>query len=537
MRTRRTAICIIATLIACLSLFAVPIIAYASDPVEQDEVWMEAASFAELVEMLESIKATGGNIRLTANAVVEEDVEYTFAAPMISGAPIRLDTGEYSIIVLGKLILNPFIEITGAGGENGLLNVQDGGWLEMYSISVNAGSGVAIAQAPRSVLCYGTLFEGMPEFVCQGEIRGAGPVAVPWSDTNPKSFQYVYVRDGESAEDILPKTDDGTLYKDGSMDNNNQLNVKWDIDLFGNKLAERKDCLITGSYQDATAYAVPECMVVFQNGREVTVLGGWATGGTEGRGLSAQVQIALEDPQKSCRIDWSADGENWQECEADMLVTQGNRLHYALYPPDDAKYPFYISAVAAADGKEHYSNIFILNGPDETGDIGGNRGGGTNMIDPKEPVKSEPPAAKPPEKETPPAKPTDSAPSPNKSRQGSKVRTEAAEKESAKPSVPAAASAAEAGEKPSIGEETNNNKGAEAAALEDGASVVKENTVPEDSAAQKQYGEEEYPKQTVFQIALGSIISGAVIILAVTFNGSAGWGKKLSAWIKRSGKK
>lgn len=544
MRTRRAARCIIFILIACLSLFALPIITYASAPVEQEEVWEEAAGFDELVAKLEAMKTTGGNIRLTADVVVESGVEYTFSAPQLTDTPIRLNTAEHSIIVHGKLIVTPFIEINGAGGENGIFSVQDGGWLELLSVAVKADSGVAIAQAPRSVLCYGRLFDGAPEFVCEGEIIGAGPVAVPWSDTNPKSLQYIYVRDGERAEDLLPNTDEGSLFQNGTMDSNHQLDVVWDIGLFANQFAARENCMVTGAYPGATAYAAPVCMVSFQNGRAATVLGGWGTGGTDGRGLSAQIQVALEDPQESCRIDWSSDGKNWQECEADILESKNGRLRYMLYPPDDAGYPFYISAVVTRGGEEHYSNILVLNAPDTAGDIGGSRGGGTSVTDPVMPIESKPPITKPPQNTKDPAEPAaPSSPQPkqpktNDQAEYGKISEPASGGNSNKKRV---SGSNQAGLPQSAATENEQDISAgladapkeELPSTASDISPEKESPAAGEASAETQTPQAEHMGSTAYQTAMGAMISGGVIILVLTFKGSAGWGKKLLDWIKK----
>lgn len=545
MRTRRTATCIISILVVCLSLFAVPIIAYASAPVEQEEVWEDAAGFDELMEKFEAMKTTGGNIRLTGDVVVEAGVDYTFSAPQLMDAPIRLDTGGHSIIVHGKLIFMPFIEIAGAGGDAGIFSVQDGGWLELYSISVKADSDVAIAQAPRSVLCYGTLFDGAPEFVYEGEIKGAGPVAVPWSNTNPKSLQCVYVRDDERAEDLLPDTDEGALYQNGRMDQNHQLDVAWDIDLFKTQFEARENCMVTGNYPGATEYATPVCMVAFQNGRAATVLNGWGTGGTDGRGLSAQIQLALENPQESCRVDWSADGENWQECEANILETKVDRLRYALYPPDDAGYPFYISAVVTKNGEEHYSNILVLRAPGKAGDIGGNRGGGTSLVDPEKPIESEPP-----ENVEAPAGPTLNPPensAPTTGQGVSPIAPPATNTEAAHGGTNESALEGNSDKASRNGTNQTNlspiaatkNDQTPSGSMENSSdsvsdmSLKKENSVLTEIAAEAQRPQSEYSESAAFQTAMGAIISGGVIVLAVTWNSSAGWGKKLLGRIKR----
>lgn len=533
-------------LIIYLSLFAFPIISHASAPSEQEERWEQVAGFYELVEKLEAMKTTGGNIQLTEDIVVGADVDYTFSVPQLMNTPIKLDTGDYSIIVQGKLALTPGIEIFGTGGEKGLFLVQDGGWLELYSISIKAASGIAIAQAPRSVLCYGMLFEGMPEFVCEGEIVGVGAVAVPWSATNPNSLQYIYVRDGQRAEDLLPGTDDGTLYENGKMNQNHNLDVAWDIDFFKEKFAARENCMATGRYAFATAYATPVCAVVFQNGRAVTVLGGWGTGGTDGRELSARIQVALEKPQEVLRIDWSADGENWKECEVDMLEEQDGRQCYALYPPEGVGYPFYISAVVIENGEERCSNTLVLRAPNTVGDMGGNRGGGTDVVDPEAPEETDSPDVKPTGNTRPPAQPTtvptfDPNPfaQPSAGNAGEELGEESesvqgkdtkkiADKGVSQTAAPQVATAAtqQQAEGGLDTEQKEQTLFASTSATDD--------TVTVELSIEKRNMQPEQREDTTFQIVLGSIISCGVIALAVTWRDPMDWVKRLREWFKRA---
>ena len=69
-RFLRKAGLILAVLLVFLNI---PIISYASGMEQtdtQETVWEEASSFAELTEKLDSMRQTGGNLRLTADITV-----------------------------------------------------------------------------------------------------------------------------------------------------------------------------------------------------------------------------------------------------------------------------------------------------------------------------------------------------------------------------------------------------------------------------------------------------------------------------------
>ncbi len=569
MNKKRVTICLILIAFFCLTFSYT---AQAAMPQQQVEEWVEVDSFEEMITTLESMKTTGGNITLTNDIVVPPDFTYTFATPNLSISPIKIYTGEYSVIVQGKLILLPYLEIWGVGGQNGVFQIQDGGWLELFCITVKAQSGIAIKQAPRSVLCYGLLFDGMPEFICEGEITDIGPVAVPVSYSNPLFLQYIYVRDNETATAILPTTNSGDLYEKGKMTPDIPLNVAWDTDDFANKFSARESCMITGQYTDARTYLPPKCMVVFQNGREVSILGGFGRGGTDKQSLTAQILVLTENPEQLNRIEWSSDGENWQECEAILLESEGKRSHYALYPPEGLGYPIYISAVITKDGKEQYSNILTLKTPDKSGDVEGTRGGGTEPVDPKPPIIDNPQITNAPEVTTPMPTPTYIAPMPMPSPTPMPTYittptpmpmptttpttiTTPTLTPIPQPTLVDVDNDADTNE---ITKQTTENKAVldineEAKQSKNPVSEVlakNEETKPnleEDSVVQgednpsavvdlpkeEQTTQWEYSLRELSQTIIGLAVCGVIIVVAVTWNKKSGWGSKLCEWFKK----
>ncbi len=365
-----------------LFFFNIPIISYASgmeQTAAQETVWEEAASFAELTEKLDSMRQTGGNLRLTADITVEQGEAYDFIAPQLMGKePVLLDFGPYTITVRGTLALYPYLHITGQGGQDGLFHVEEGGWLEVWSITVSAQDGVAIRQEERSILAYGDLFDGMPDFACEGEIILAGPVAVPKAADDRKYIQVLYVRDGERLEDILPETDPAAFYENGMVDYERDLPVLWDTEAFAGQIARKERFLLTGTYKDAADFSPPQCLVTFENGNPATLLS-CSTSAMQG-GLIGDVWVAFPRPGPECRLGWSSDGEHWQPCVFEIQREQDGRIQYAIELPG-ASYPFYLSAAVQSEtGEERYSDTIRIDGPDDMGKIGGNRGGGTDIL-------------------------------------------------------------------------------------------------------------------------------------------------------------
>lgn len=389
-RFLRKAGLILAVLLVFLNI---PIISYASGMEQtdtQETVWEEASSFAELTEKLDSMRQTGGNLRLTADITVEQGEAYDFIAPQLMGKePILLDLGPYTITVRGTLALYPYLHITGQGGQDGLFHVEEGGWLEVWSITVSAQDGVAIRQEDRSILAYGNLFDGMPDFACEGEIILAGPVAVPRSADDHEYLPVLYVRDGERLEDVLPETDRAAFYENGTVDYERDLPVLWDTEAFAGQIGRKERFLLTGTYRDAADFSPPQCLVTFENGNPATLLA-CSTSAMQG-GLIGDVWVAFPRPGPECRLDWSSDGEHWQPCVFEIQREQDGRIQYAIELPG-ASYPFYLSAAVRSEtGGESYSDTIRIDGPDDTGKIGGNRGGGTDILEPDlPPVVSSP---------------------------------------------------------------------------------------------------------------------------------------------------
>lgn len=371
-----------------LALINIPGLSYASGgPEDSRTVWEEAASFAEFTEKLDSMKQTGGNLRLVADITVGQDERYEFIAPQLAGkAPILLDFGPYTVRVRGTLLLYPYLNITGQGGGQGLFHVEAGGWLELRSISLTAEDGIAIRQEERSVLSYGKFSDGLPDFTCEGGIVSAGPVAVPRSADNRGYLPVIYVRDGEKLKDCLPRTDTAALCENGDVDYGRELPVVWNTEAFAEKISRKERFLLTGAYADITAISPPQCLVTFEAGRPATLLDCQTAAAREG--LVARLRVALARPGSDCRIEWSSDGTQWQACPFQISNTKEDWIAYDLELPD-ASYPLYLSAVVVSEAG--YSDTIRIDGPDDLGELGGNRGGGTDILEPVLPPASDAP--------------------------------------------------------------------------------------------------------------------------------------------------
>lgn len=352
----------------------------------------EAASYAELAALLEdgNFLKTGGQIHATADLTVPAGTQCRIWPRNPEDAPLTVDLGEHTLFVEGGLTVHSGVEFTGAGGENGLVRVRTGGQAGIASstrFTVAAEGGYALWQEEGGILDY------EPAPGSTGSIHFAErPVAVPYSTANAATFTSVaLVRDGQALADVLPAMDSVRLYHGGAKEDA-RIPVIWDLEACWAQLDGRERVLLTGSYLDAEAFQAPACLVAFQNGNPATILNCY---GTEGRGApSAMVQLALAQPGLDCRIEWSANGKNWMPAGSEESLEEGEfPVFYVTFPQEEPPaYPYYLSAVVEGpDGSVGYSDVAVIREANVQCGNGGNRGGGTDIIDPPDPPQPDPP--------------------------------------------------------------------------------------------------------------------------------------------------
>lgn len=344
----------------------------------------EAASFEALAALLEEcgFRKTGGLIRATADLTVPAGTKYLIRPSNPESAPLTVDLGGHTLAVEGDLTVHSGVELTGAGGETGLVRVRPGGRAAIASavrFTVTEEGGYALWQEEGSILSW------EPEAAGGVKVHFAQrPVALPHAALSSGGFTPVaLVRDGQTLEDALPAADGVQLYRDGAADMDAQIPVTWEPEPYRAQLDGRERVLLTGSYPDADAFQAPVCLVTFQNGNPATVLNCY---GAEGRGiLSATVQLALARPELGCRFEWSRDGRTWLPAGAEETPEEGGFpvFHVTFSQEEPPAYPYYLAAVVEdQEGVVGYSDVVVIERADAGCGSGGNRGGGTDITDP-----------------------------------------------------------------------------------------------------------------------------------------------------------
>lgn len=362
---------------------------FANDiPVQSSASYVDVWTFEELVEQLEeSQRDVKVYIRIQNDICIPAGESYV-------SYPDRcyvIDLGPHTIYVEGSIQIQSGMELVGRGGDQGLIHAEKGGEVQVHNALLKAEEGYAVWQDEGAVLGYTPLPDstGMAHYAEKA-------VAVPYSFISPKvAMPVVVVHDGQKLEDILPKTDCVRLYQNGMEQIEEYIPVIWDTRLEQNSLDARKRTLITGIYPDAEAVIPPTCLVVFQNSCPAVFLDCW---GMESYGkLLTKVKVELAEPEYDCRFEWSQDGENWLSADArKAVVSEDGRLAFIVSCPqeEEPSYPYYLTAVVDyPDGSSRYSEILMIAGANGQCDSGGNRGGGTDIVDPPSPELSKIPSA------------------------------------------------------------------------------------------------------------------------------------------------
>lgn len=349
--------------------------------------WKEVATVNELKSLLKDKDwmNAGGHIRVTDDLVILED-DYCNIEPKTSAdMPLVVDLGIHTLYVEGEFQSSGNTKYIGDGGKNGLIHIRTGGSANIRSavFEVTGEDGYAIWQEEGSLFRYSSAENTV------GKVHFAqSPVAIPFSSISPDvATPVVVVHDGQTLEDVLPKTDSVRLYWQGVMDQgtgdeDKLIPVEWDLKPYQAQLDAGERVLITGSYTEAVAFEIPVCLVVFQNGNPATFLNVY--GAQSYNGPVANVNVELAEPELGCRFEWSLDGGTWFSAKADLLPSDGTLLFTVSFPQvETASYPYYLSAVVDyPDGRQGYSDVVVFTKSDRVCDAGGNRGGGIDITDP-----------------------------------------------------------------------------------------------------------------------------------------------------------
>lgn len=368
------------------------------------------SSSKDLTSWLNSHMYSGGRARLTANITM--DSSYLFV-PYPNLPPLIVETDGYSIFVSADVELwsDGHLTFSGTGNAQGLFHVNQGGSLLLDGVAVetlaeNQDSHYALWQEEGASLTVGNTFA--PSQIT-GNIHYAETPFV--TDTDPVC---VVVEKGQLLDELLPAKITCRVNYQGSYLEHEQVAVSWDMTDTQKQQSERQRFQAPGVFSLAQSHENPVCTVVYHD-YPLTFTRADAfirTGAYTFRGEYIKQEEALSAVTSP---EYSFDGTNWIS-EGDHNTLNADNGFYISFPCnqwDTAVHPYIHIRLRAQTGEQvYYSNVlrYAANHLDVEEDLGGSRGGGTNIVDPpaepeepKNPTESNQPTK--PNKPAQPAKP------------------------------------------------------------------------------------------------------------------------------------
>lgn len=332
-----------------------------------------AATGDEFLDWMEEHKMTEGVLELTADITIDD---FYYVRP--SDAPLIVDTGEFSITIAGHVeIYCRVLTIRGQGGGNGIIQVPQTGCLYMNSLILKAEDGYAVVQEDGSGLA-------MEQCTISGEVCYAdAPFVWEWN------FTLALVERGQTAEETLPGTVKANVSRMGKLAEED-VPVVWDLSGNGTCLDQRLRFTAKGIPPNFAFLIPPTCTVVYNDfpftfTRIKTREEKWSyviKADFTTQGAKFPIEVVQE---------YSFDGKNWSVMGS--CIAASSRLDFNFYKYQEAdgifwdaeSNPWLYIRMYWRDGEtECYSNILRFSGENfgEAEDIGGNRGGGTDISKP-----------------------------------------------------------------------------------------------------------------------------------------------------------
>lgn len=397
-------------LLTTLSILYIPHTVYATE----NELQADTVSTGpELVSWMESHKGLGGTVSLTADITLGEP---WYFMPDRRGQPaITVDTNGFSITVTGEITFLSDDRLTfyGTPDEKGVFHVVAGGLLFLDGCAIEekaADPAETEKTAGRTKETGGYVLvqeEGaglvVKNCTISGEIRYAQMPLVIYN--TPVT---AVASPGQEAVDVLPSVIASQVIWKGQKYFGEEIPVKWETAGTEKAQQERRRFTVQGTFQGAASLEPPVCTVVY-NDAPLTF-----TDVSASLSYSAYVfQGGYTKPEEKLPIhvamEYSFDLNNWilYDTESVSDVEEFFFIGIAKADWDTSANPYiYIRLRCSDGGEEIYSNVlrFAVDDLSKVEDQGGNRGGGTAIVNPpKEPVSvPKPPASPEPE---PPASP------------------------------------------------------------------------------------------------------------------------------------
>lgn len=363
------------------------------------------SSAAELTDWLHSHMYSGGRARLTGNITMESS--YAFI-PYPNMPPLFVETDGYTIFVCTDVELwsDGRLTFSGTGNAQGVFHVEKGGSLLLDGVNVESAakdsdSQYTLWQEEGASLAVGQTFASG---LIEGNIHYADTPFV--THTTPVC---VVVEQGQFLDGLLPEQVMCRVNYQGAFLEHEPIAVSWNMADTRKQQDARQRFQAQGTFSQAQSGTQPVCTVVYNDypltftKAEAFIRGSAYTF----RGDYIKQESALSAMTSP---EYSFDGKNWiREGEHNTLSADAG--FYISFPCDQwdtSAYPYiHIRLRADAEDQVYYSNVlrYTANHLDVEEDLGGSRGGGTNVVNPPanpagqekpdkpgQPAESEPPA-------------------------------------------------------------------------------------------------------------------------------------------------
>lgn len=344
----------------------------------------------EFKAWLESHKNGGGSVKLTNDIVLKE---FYFFAPNGANLPdIIVDTDTYTITAAGNISFfsDGHLIFRGKAGDGGIFRARRGGMLTLDGVIVEGSAEgtdtlYAVWQEEGAGLLLGNTFV---ECRVSGEIHYADMPFVTES-----ASACVVVEKEQSAAGLLPTQIKCNVNYQGQIRYNEPMPVAWDFAGTEEHQEKRRRFQVQGFSSQAVFEVPPVCTVVY-NDYPLT----FAEVSAFMRDTVYYFQGGYTKPKGAFPLDvtaeYSFDNTSWIEGEKRTVTDdrEGFQIYFSRDEWDKVQNPYiYIRLQGKKDGKTYFSNVlqYQANNMAVAEDLGGNRGGGTSIVNPPDEPKDE----------------------------------------------------------------------------------------------------------------------------------------------------
>lgn len=333
-----------------------------------------------LIEWLESHKDTGGTVKLADNVVLDGD--YSYCPNGMNRPDVFVDTDKYVITVTGEIEFFSDNHLIFSGQPEGksIFHVAEKGMLSMQGAAVESGQCALWQEEGAGLVVDGCHISG----------------SIHYADTPFVTYKEsicVVVEKGQTVNDVLPAQIRCDVNSQGQVSHNELLPLSWNLKGTEQQQEERRRFQMQGSFLHASS-AEPALCTVAYNDYPLTFTDVRASV----RGSWYLFQGWYTKPEECLPItvisEYSFDGENWVMCEEENVtdIDAAFSIVFESESCDRAAHPnIYIRLQWNDNGTRYFSNVlcYAADNLEYAQDIGGNRGGGTAIINPPDkPQKS-----------------------------------------------------------------------------------------------------------------------------------------------------